>query len=334
MAPLGSPTVALENVTLDFRAGAFSTLLGPSGCGKTTLLRILAGFTTADGGTVWIGEREMSGVPPWRRNIGFVFQNYALWPHMTVFDNIAFGLRLRKLPSSAIGTRVKAALAMTGMDELAGRFPGQLSGGQQQRVALARALVLEPEVLLLDEPLSNLDAKLRIDMRREIRRIQREIGITTIYVTHDQEEALEISDVVVVMSRGRVEQVGTPQEVYGSPQTPFVATFLGTANLLRGQAQLDGHLAVGGVRLPLRLPPNLAGTAVTVCLRPEDLVLHRDGAIGPIAGTVEDATYLGHAWRVVSRVGHDLRLVAYANEPVSVGQGVSLTPTKTTIIKE
>ena len=212
---------ALHDVTLDFPAGGFTTLLGPSGCGKTTLLRIIAGFVEPDAGAVHVGGRDIGAEPPWRRRIGFVFQSYALWPHMTVQDNVGYGLRLRGLPRDEVAARVAGALQQIGMAGLGGRHPGQLSGGQQQRVSLARALVLEPDVLLLDEPLSNLDARLRVEMRREIRRLQSEVGITTIYVTHDQEEALQLSDVIAVMSQGRVIETGLTDQVLDDPREPY-----------------------------------------------------------------------------------------------------------------
>jgi len=213
-------SAALDGVTLDFPAGSLTTLLGPSGCGKTTLLRVIAGFVTPDEGRVFIGDEDRTATPPWRRRIGFVFQSYALWPHMTVFDNVAYGLTLRRLPRSEITRQVEGMLATVGLEGLAGRAPGHLSGGQQQRVALARALVLEPDVLLLDEPLANLDARLRAEMRRELRGLQRRVGITTVFVTHDQEEALELSDLVVVMHQGRVAQSARPTRCGSAPPPP------------------------------------------------------------------------------------------------------------------
>jgi ABC-type Fe3+/spermidine/putrescine transport system ATPase subunit len=316
-------TTVLDDVTLDFPAGGFSTLLGPSGCGKTTLLRIIAGFVEADAGSVHVGGRDVRADPPWRRRIGFVFQSYALWPHMTVAENVGYGLRLRGLPGAEVGEKVRAALDRIGMGALGGRHPGQLSGGQQQRVSLARALVLEPQVLLLDEPLSNLDAQLRVEMRREIRRLQREVGITTIYVTHDQEEALQLSDVIAVMSQGRVEQVGTAEEVYARPRSSFVATALGAATLLRGEAQGDGTLRVGGNRLSLGLPDSVAGRRVRVAIRPESVTLSAGAGAG-LPATVTERAYLGHAWRIVARIGEGVDLTAYTPLAVEVGQTVWL----------
>src|SRR5689334_22905528 len=228
-------TTAVDRVSLDIGDGELFTLLGPSGCGKTTLLRLLAGFVAVDDGEIRFGTRRVDGLPPHARNIGMVFQNYALWPHMTVRGNVTYGLRLRKLSAAEIGRRMAAGLARVNLTGLEDRYPGQLSGGQQQRVALARALVLNPDILLLDEPLSNLDAKIRVQVRGEIRALQRDLAITTIYVTHDQEEALSLSDRVAVMKDGRVLQVGRPRELYERPRTRFVADFVGTNNLLAGR---------------------------------------------------------------------------------------------------
>jgi ABC-type Fe3+/spermidine/putrescine transport system ATPase subunit len=321
----GAATV-LDGVTLEFAAGSLSTLLGPSGCGKTTLLRVIAGFVEPDAGTVHVGERDVGRDPPWRRRIGFVFQSYALWPHMSVLDNVAYGLRLRGMARAEVASRAGGALERVGLGAVGGRHPGQLSGGQQQRVALARALVLEPDVLLLDEPLSNLDAQLRVEMRREIRRLQREAGITAIYVTHDQEEALQLSDAVAVMRAGRVEQAGTPEEVYARPRTPFVASALGAATLLRGVAEAGGVLLAGGHRLPLGLPPEVAGRAVRVAVRPESVALVPDGTPGAVRATVTERAYLGHAWRIVARAGEGLDLATHSERAVAVGDAVSILP--------
>lgn len=234
----------LEIPHLEAKAGEFLTLLGPSGCGKTTTLRIIAGFERPDKGAVYFGEKLMNNVPPYERNIGIVFQDYALFPHMNVFDNIAFGLKVRKISRNEIEKKVIWALELVGLKGFEKRYPEQLSGGQQQRVALARALVIEPQVLLLDEPLSNLDAKIRERLRGEIKRIQRELGITTIYVTHDQEEAMAISDRIAVMNIGKVEQIGTPLELYYNPNTEFVAQFLGLSNILELKA-VEGKACLG-----------------------------------------------------------------------------------------
>jgi len=231
---------------LEARDGEFLTLLGPSGCGKTTTLRIIAGFEKPERGEILFDGKRVNDLPPYERGIGIVFQDYALFPHMTVFKNIAFGLEMKRLPKAEIERRVRWALELVGLEGLENRYPEQLSGGQQQRVALARALVVEPDVLLLDEPLSNLDAKIRERLRGEIKRIQRELGITTVYVTHDQEEAMAVSDRIAVMNVGRVEQVGKPLELYYRPRTEFVARFLGLSNILELKAE-NGKACLGGL---------------------------------------------------------------------------------------
>jgi len=250
---------------LEIRDGEFMTLLGPSGCGKTTTLRIVAGLEKPDSGEILFQGERVNDIPPYERGIGIVFQDYALFPHMTVFKNVAFGLEMRRLPREEIGRKVKHALELVGLAGLENRYPEQLSGGQQQRVALARALVVEPDVLLLDEPLSNLDAKIRERLRSEIRRIQRELGITTIYVTHDQEEAMAVSDRIAVMNVGRVEQVGKPLELYYRPKTEFVARFLGTSNILELEAE-EGVARLGKVVLHVGRSGN-----VRVFFRPESV---------------------------------------------------------------
>ena len=255
---------ALDGVSLVFPAGGLTAILGPSGCGKTTLLRSIAGFVAVDGGRIHFGGDDVTGLEPQARGTAMVFQNYALWPHMTVFDNVAYGLRLRKLPTAEIRQRVERVLNLVEIGQLAGvmdRKPGQLSGGQQQRVALARALVVEPRVLLMDEPLSNLDAKVRQRLRVEVRRLQRAVGITAIYVTHDQEEALAIADTVVLMNAGRIVQAGSPQEIYFQPGSAFAAEFLGVSNQLRATAE-PGVLSVEGQRLPYAGTVRGAGTVI------------------------------------------------------------------------
>jgi len=292
-------TAALSGVTLEVQEGELFTLLGPSGCGKTTTLRILAGFVEPDEGDVVFDGASVRRVRPAERGVGIVFQNYALWPHMTVFDNVAYGLRLRRLPPAEVRRRVEEALERVGLPGFGGRTPGQLSGGQQQRVAVARALVLNPRLLLLDEPLSNLDAKVRARLRSEIRRLQQELRITTVYVTHDQEEAMVISDRIAVMRDGRVAQVGTPVELYERPADLFVADFVGTNNLLAGTVQ-----AVRDGLAELKTPAGLvAGRAVgrlepgrpaVLAVRPESLRLRGGASAGPtLAGRVVLAQYLG-----------------------------------------
>jgi iron(III) transport system ATP-binding protein len=293
---------AVDDVTLEAEAGRLTTLLGPSGCGKTTTLRIIGGFYEPDRGTIHIGDKLVNSVPPHARSTRTVFQSYALFPHMTVFENVAFGLRATRVPRSEIPRRVQDALDLVGLGAFAARSSGQLSGGQQQRVAFARALVTRPEVLLLDEPLSNLDAKLRVHMRGEIRSLQQELGITTIYVTHDQEEAMSLSDHVVVMSEGRIEQQGPPHDIYERPATRFVADFIGTSNFVEAQVETVGAddvtVAALGVSLRLARPAGAAlrtGETVLLVLRPEHLHVQdadaRDG-VG-FAGRVASVAYLG-----------------------------------------
>jgi putative spermidine/putrescine transport system ATP-binding protein len=296
---------AVEDFNLAAERGEFVSFLGPSGCGKTTTLRMIAGFETPSAGTITIDGRDITRVPPNRRNVGMVFQSYALFPNMTVADNIGFGLKVRKRPGDQIRKRVAELLEIVNLPDKGGRYPYQLSGGQQQRVALARALAFEPQVLLLDEPLSALDAKIRVALRHEIRQIQRQLGITTVYVTHDQEEALSLSDRVVVMSDGRIEQVGTPFEVYNFPSTAFVASFVGTLNVLPGVV-IDagaGALSIGGQ--PVRIASGFEGSSgreVRVALRPE-MVSLGTGSDGEnrLTGKVTDVSFLGSIVRI--RVG-------------------------------
>ena len=262
---------ALNIERLKANDGEFLTLLGPSGCGKTTTLRIIAGLERPDSGEVLFDGRKVNDLPPYERNIGIVFQDYALFPHMTVFKNIAFGLEMRKLPRAEIERRVRWALELVGLEGLENRYPEQLSGGQQQRVALARALVVEPDVLLLDEPLSNLDAKIRERLRGEIKRIQRELGTTTIYVTHDQEEAMAVSDRIAVMNIGRVEQVGKPLELYYHPRKEFVARFLGLSNILEVEADA-GVVKLGSLRLKV----GVSGR-IKLFFRPESVRIKEGG---------------------------------------------------------
>jgi putative spermidine/putrescine transport system ATP-binding protein len=300
---------ALGGVSLDFEAGKLTAILGPSGCGKTTLLRALAGFVSVDAGRIRFDGTDVTPLPPQDRGTAMVFQSYALWPHMTVFDNVAYGLRLRRLGKDEIRRRVEQALHRVEIGDvvdIAQRRPAALSGGQQQRVALARAIVVEPRVLLLDEPLSNLDAKVRQRLRVEIRRLQRRVGITTIYVTHDQEEALAIADHVVLMRAGTVVQTGAPEDVYLRPATAFAADFLGVSNRLEGEAT-TGAVTVAGQRLPFDGPER---GPVIVVLRSADLGL----AVGPDAtaglpGVLEESLFLGSHYRHYVRVGDALVMV-------------------------
>jgi ABC-type Fe3+/spermidine/putrescine transport system ATPase subunit len=297
-------TRAVDGVSLEVERGSLFTVLGPSGCGKTTLLRLIAGFVQPDAGDILIGSASQLGLPPFLRRTSTVFQEYALFPHMTVFQNVAYGLRLRRLPRKTVAEKVRTALGLMRLEGLEARLPRELSGGQQQRVALARSIIVEPEVLLMDEPLSNLDAKLRVEVRGEIREIQRRVGITTLYVTHDQEEALAISDTIAVMRDGRVVQVGNPRDIYDRPADPFVAGFVGQVNLLTGTAEA-GIFRAGG--LHLALPPDAPslrpGQAVIAALRPEAIRLGRANEGQTLAGEVASATYLGTVVRYVIDVG-------------------------------
>lgn len=293
-------SVAVDNTSLDVAKGEFISLLGPSGCGKTTILRMIAGFETPNAGRIHLDGEDITAVPASRRNIGMVFQSYALFPNMTVAGNIGFGLKVSGAAPQEIATRVEELLALVNMSELAGRYPSQLSGGQQQRVSLARALARQPRLLLLDEPLSALDAKIRVSLRDELRQLQRRLGITAIFVTHDQEEALALSDRVVVMNRGRIEQAGTPAQIYDAPETPFVANFVGALNILDATVTnaSRGVLKFGKSEIRLDRRLNARGP-VKLAIRPEDL------EIGPSATSacsldlvVKDVVFLGPLLRV------------------------------------
>lgn len=278
-------TIAVDDVSFDIEKGTFLTLLGPSGCGKTTTLRLIAGFIKPDKGEIFINNEPQTGKPPYQRNIGVVFQNYALFPHMTVEENVAFGLKMRRIKDDIIKKKVSEALDLVMLKGFEKRYPKELSGGQQQRVALARALVIEPDVLLLDEPLSNLDLKLRLQMRYEIKRLQKIAGITTVYVTHDQGEALAMSDLIAVMNQGRILQLDTPWRIYNNPSHEFVAEFIGETNVLKGIAREINHTSTGielegGIILHLGLTNNeksklYNGEEVYLCIRPEHLSLVR-----------------------------------------------------------
>ncbi len=287
-------TVAVDDVSLDIEPGSLVTLLGPSGCGKTTILRMVAGLETVTGGRVFIGDAEVTHLPPNARDVTMMFQSYALFPHLSVFENVAYGLRVLRRSEAEVRKSAEDALALVGMAGMGERPPNALSGGQQQRVALARSLVMQPKVLLFDEPLSNLDAKLRKRMREEIRLLQQRLGITAIYVTHDQAEALAISDRIVVIDKGRISQMGSPDELYRRPGNRFVAEFIGEANFLpaRLDAMEDGHarIALGPQRLQVTSPPLQPGP-VTVLARPEAIRVRRQGE--GLAGTIQKVSYLG-----------------------------------------
>ncbi|MEQ8442662.1 MAG: ABC transporter ATP-binding protein [Alphaproteobacteria bacterium] len=330
--------VALHRMSLDIPEGSFVTLLGPSGCGKTTTLRMIAGLLDPSEGDITIKGRRMNDVPIHKRNLGLVFQNYALFPHKTIAENVAFGLKYRGIGKSDAEKKVRDALELVQLPHVGGRYPKQLSGGQQQRIALARAIVIEPDVLLLDEPLSALDANLREDMRVELKRIQHRIGVTTVFVTHDQSEALAMSDNIVVMSNGRVEQVGTPEEVYNTPSSEFVASFLGASNILAAEAGAvdSGEIplevpGLGRIAVPRDRAPNLDGAGpAKFIVRAEKLHLTQidapsDGMIAA-EGTVETVDYQGQAARYFVRVGdYQLQAINMIDEhPFAEGAQVSV----------
>ena len=287
----------ITDLSLDIKEGEFFTLLGPSGCGKTTLLRMIAGFNSIEGGDFWFNDKRINDIDPAKRNIGMVFQNYAIFPHLTVKDNVAFGLKNRKMPKDKIEVETKKFMELMHIDEYAERMPDRLSGGQQQRVALARALVIQPDVLLMDEPLSNLDAKLRVEMRTVIKEIQNSVGITTVYVTHDQEEAMAVSDRIAVMNNGDIQHIGTPKDLYQRPANLFVATFIGRTNVIDGTLVCeDGKvfLQVRDYKLELDTVKDefKKDAKVTVSIRPEELLISDENAPGMTA-IIDDSIFLG-----------------------------------------
>jgi putative spermidine/putrescine transport system ATP-binding protein len=297
------PQSVVQNFELSVERGEFVSFLGPSGCGKTTTLRMVAGFEVPSGGTIRINDQDVTRLRPNQRHVGMVFQSYALFPNMTVAENVGFGLKVAKRPAEEIHPRVDEMLKLIKLPTLGGRYPYQLSGGQQQRVALARALAIKPQILLLDEPLSALDAKIRVALREEIRGVQRELGITTIYVTHDQEEALSMSDRIVVMNEGRIEQVGTPFEIYNYPRTRFVASFVGTLNILPGRVTdaTKGIIAVDGQEVVASrgIANARAGEIRSVALRPEAVSLDdMSGERNRMQGTIEEVSFLGSVVRI------------------------------------
>ena len=326
-------TAVLDDISLDVAQGEFFAFLGPSGSGKTTLLRLVAGFGTPNKGRILIGERDVTGLPPWSRSAGMVFQSYALWPHMTVAKNVAFGLERRRMPRADIARKVRAALELVGLAALADRRPAQLSGGQQQRVALARTIVIEPQVLLLDEPLSNLDAKLRVEMRSELKMLQRKLGLTAIYVTHDQEEANAIADRIAVLDQGRIQQIDAPTDLYDHPANRFVATFLGTANLIEGSIR-NGRFVGSNFSLDGVGPPD--GPAC-ISIRPQDVTLGNAGS--GVAATVTEREFLGSVVRYRLRMGEQLLTVDVphrrdsAPHPVGSTVGLIVDPKQVTVLR-
>jgi spermidine/putrescine ABC transporter ATP-binding subunit len=323
-------------LSFSVEVGEFVSLLGPSGCGKTTTLRCIAGFETPTEGSILLNGVSIEGQPPNRRNIGLVFQTYALFPHLTIFENVAFGLRLRRVGDAQLRQRVGHALELVGLPELAARYPRQLSGGQQQRIAIARCVVLEPRILLFDEPLSNLDLKLRLAMRRELRELQRRLGKTAVYVTHDQGEALALSDRIVVMSNGRIEQIGSPQEIYERPANAFVADFIGSSNLLEATVVgSDGAATIinaGGLMLRTGVVTHASGTRILAMVRPERIrVAATQQAAGDntLPARISEATYLGQDLHLRLRVdgGQELSAVAQGNAAprLAPGEEVVLT---------
>ena len=331
-------TQVLRDITLAVAPGEFFALLGPSGSGKSTLLRLIAGFNRNQSGEVLVGGRDVGPVPPWRRDVGMVFQNYALWPHMTVAQNVAFGLEERRLPRDDIRRKVAAVLELVELTGLEARRPGQLSGGQQQRVAIARTLAIEPQVLLLDEPLSNLDAKLRVQTRQELKKLQRRLGITTIFVTHDQEEAMTTCDRIAVMDQGVIQQVGSPMELFDHPANRFVAQFVGSVNLFGGNFTRAGGAwrfsspAIGEVELPAVLEP--PGTHGEIAFRPHAvrLAAGSPAATGDdmrLTGTIEGEEFLGEFLRYEVRVAGTRVVVDHAHArgepPLAAGTPVTLS---------
>jgi iron(III) transport system ATP-binding protein len=325
--------VALDNVWLDIEHGRLVCLLGPSGCGKTTALRLLAGFLEPTGGEIALGDRIVSSprrtLPPEQRNVSMVFQSYALWPHMTVAQNVAYGLELRKLDRGSVARKVDAILTTTRLSPLAERYPAELSGGQQQRVSLARALIVEPETLLLDEPLSNLDANLREEMRFEVRRLHDTYRYTTVYVTHDQSEAMTTADLIAVMNGGRIEQIGSPREVYERPRSEFVARFLGGSNIIRAKALDAGHVSLAGTAIACSGSALTAGTEVGLSIRQHDIRItaHQPQDANALPGTIARNVFLGSTrdYIVEANGGTQFRVTAAPEIDFASGASVWLT---------
>ncbi len=327
------PLKVVDDVSLKIEHGRLVCLLGPSGCGKTTTLRLIAGFVEPSAGEILVGDRVVSApsrtVPPERRNMSMIFQSYALWPHMTVTENVTYGLKLRKLDRDTIARKLDAILSTARLAPFADRYPGELSGGQQQRVALARALIVEPETLLLDEPLSNLDANLREEMRFEVRRLHDEYRYTTVYVTHDQSEAMTTADVIAVMNAGRIEQSGSPEDIYDRPRSEFVARFIGMSNVVKGRALDRDHVEFSGVALRCTGAPLTAGASSAVSIRQHDIALspaQPRNMENVVAGTIARHVFLGGSrdYMVEVEDGTQLRVVTSAAENFPQGANVSL----------
>ena len=323
----------VDNISLMIEHGRLVCLLGPSGCGKTTTLRLIAGFVEPTAGEILVGGKVLSSpartVPPERRNMSMIFQSYALWPHMTVAQNVAYGLELRKVDRDTIKRKLDAILATTHLSALAQRYPAELSGGQQQRVALARALIVEPETLLLDEPLSNLDANLREEMRFEVRRLHDEYRYTTVYVTHDQSEAMTTADVIAVMNAGKIEQAGSPEEIYDRPRSEFVARFIGSSNVIKGKALDNNHISFAGTALRCAGAWIKRGTDAAISIRQHDISLLRtqpEAAENAVPATVVRQVFLGSGrdYLVETVDGTRLRVIAPATENIPPGSGVWL----------
>lgn len=326
--------VAVHEMNLHVNHGEFLCILGPSGCGKSTALRMIAGFEEPTAGDIRIDDRSIGMLPPNKRPTSMVFQKYTLWPHMRVYENIAFGLRLHGFSRKDIDEKVNGALELVGLPTYGKRFPSQLSGGEQQRIALARALVLQPKILLLDEPFSNLDALLRVRLREELRRIQRQVNITAIFVTHDQEEALSLADRIAVMNKGRIEQLDHPSRIYEQPQTLFVADFIGVMNLLPAH-QAGGEIIIDPYRMPVPSGNEYSGD-VTLAVRPEDLVIVPVGNQSAWNGYVEHVIDLGHYRKVLVRTEHIGVLKVYLSKAVEVREAstLALQPTRYTIFRD
>jgi putative spermidine/putrescine transport system ATP-binding protein len=320
-------TAALEQLDLAVEGGEFIALLGPSGCGKTTALNCLAGLLPLSAGAIWLDGRRIDGMPPERRGFGMVFQNYALFPHLSVRRNVAFGLAMRRTPKGDTQRRVEQALALVGLEPHADKYPAQLSGGQQQRVAIARAVVIEPSLLLMDEPLSNLDAKLRLEMRTEIRRLHQDLGLTTVYVTHDQEEALSLADRLALLRDGRVEQVGTPEEVYSQPVSAYAAGFMGYRNMFEVSVveAVDGHVTVEYAGLRLRGLDRRHGQErkAVVAIRPEDLAVGAEG-LNRLRARVAVAEYRGHSLAVEAVTPDERQIHILTEERLAPGDEVEV----------